>query len=174
MDGEGSQGRLSWHHERVHHEAWAINYALPRLGSGVLHGLHGELNLLQLCLHGLQLGFDGANGWISRGRRRSGGRAGGGGGGHHRGHQLVHIAGQSATVLSFSLLPLVDLLENRAELDFGGWLDLNLHGRLDGRQVGGFCGGVNSGSNVRLLDFEGGEVTELAQLFGPQLISEQT
>ena len=137
----------------------------------MLHGLHGELNLLQLCLHGLQLGLDGANGWISRVLRRSGGRAGGGGSGHHRGHQLVHVAGQSATVLSFSLLPLVDLLENRAELDFRGRLDLNLHGRLDGRQVGGFCGGVNSGSNVRLLDFE---VTELAQLFGPELIPEQT
>ena len=74
-------------------------------------------------------------------------------------------------MLGFSLLQLVDALDEGAQLGFDGALDLHLHGRLDGRQVGGGCSGSNSGRGVRL---EGGEDTELAQLFGPELIPRPT
>ena len=73
-------------------------------------------------------------------------------------------------MLGFSLLQLVYPLDVGAELDFHGALDLNLHGSLDGRQVGGSCGGVDGGRGVRLLDLQRGEHTELARLFGPELI----
>ena len=74
-------------------------------------------------------------------------------------------------MLGFSLLPLVDALDEGAQLGFQGALDLHLHGRLDGRQVGGGCRDGDSGRGVR---FEGGEDTELAQLFGPELIPRPT
>ena len=121
---------------------------------------HGELDLLQLCLHGGQLGLEGADGWIRWGRCRTGGRTGRGGGWRHGGLELVDIARESATVLGFFLLQL-------PRLGFHGALDLHLHGRLDGRQVGGGRSGGDGGRGVRL---EGGEDAELAQLFGPELI----
>ena len=40
-------------------------------------------------------------------------------------------------MLGFSLPKFVDPLDEGAELDFDGALDLHLHGLLDGRQVGG-------------------------------------
>ena len=74
-------------------------------------------------------------------------------------------------VLGFSLPELVDALDEGAQLGFHGALDLHLHGGLDGRQVGGGCSGGNGGRGVRL---EGGEDTELAQLFSPGLILRPT
>ena len=50
--GHGSPGGLSWCHGRGRHEACAIKYALPELGFGAPLVLHGELELLELCLHG--------------------------------------------------------------------------------------------------------------------------
>ena len=46
--GHGSQGGLSWCPWRGRHDAHAIKYALPELGSGAPLVLHGELDLLQL------------------------------------------------------------------------------------------------------------------------------
>ena len=74
-------------------------------------------------------------------------------------------------MLGLSLLQLVDALDEGAQLGFHGALDLHLHGRLDGRQVGGGCSGSDGGHGVCL---EGGEDTELAQLFGPELIPRPT
>ena len=71
-------------------------------------------------------------------------------------------------MLGFSLLQLVDALDEGAQLGFHGALDLYFYGRLDGRQVGGGCSGGDGGSGVRL---EGSEDTELAQLFGSELIA---
>ena len=66
-------------------------------------------------------------------------------------------------MLGFSLLQLVDPLDEGAELDLYRALDFHLHYGLDGCQVRGGCSGSNGGRGVRL---EGGERTELAQLFG--------
>ena len=74
-------------------------------------------------------------------------------------------------MLGFSLLQLVDALGEGAQLGFHGALDLHLRGRLDSRKVGGGCSGGDGGRGVRL---EGGEDTELAQLFGPELIPRPT
>ena len=35
--GHGSQGGLCWSHERGRHEAYAIKYTVPELGSGAAH-----------------------------------------------------------------------------------------------------------------------------------------
>ena len=70
-------------------------------------------------------------------------------------------------MLGFLLLQLIDALGEGAQLGFHGALDLHLHGRLHGRQGGGGCSIGDSGRSLR---FEGGEDTELAQLFGPELI----
>ena len=78
--GHGSKGGLCWSHGRGGHEAYAIEYTVPELGSGAPLVLHGELDLLQLCLHGGQLGLEGADGWIRWGRCKTGGRTGRGGG----------------------------------------------------------------------------------------------
>ena len=78
--GHGSQWGLWWSHGRGRHEAYAINYTVPELGSGAPLVFHGELNLLQSCLHGGQLGLEGADGWIRWGRCGTGGRTGRGGG----------------------------------------------------------------------------------------------
>ena len=78
--GHGSQRGLCLSHRRGRHEAYAIKYTVPELGSGAPLVLHGELDLLQLCLHGGQLGLEGADGWIRWGRCRTGGRTGRGGG----------------------------------------------------------------------------------------------
>ena len=77
-------------------------------------------------------------------------------------------------MFGFSLLQLVDPLDEGAELDFHGPVPLNLHGRLDGHQIGGGCGGSNNGRSVCLLHLERGEDTELLQLFGPELIHKPT
>ena len=74
-------------------------------------------------------------------------------------------------VLGFLVLQPVDAPDEGAQLGFHGALDLLLHGRLDGCQVGGACSGGDGGRGVRL---EGGEDTELAQLFGPELIPRPT
>ena len=74
-------------------------------------------------------------------------------------------------MLGFSLLQLVDALDEGAQLGVHGALDLHPHSHLDGRQVGSSCSGGNGGRGVRS---EGGEVTELAQLFGPELIRRPT
>ena len=77
-------------------------------------------------------------------------------------------------VLGFWLLQFVDLLDEGAELNFRSALDLTLNSRLDGRQVGVGHGGGDSGGGFCLLDVEGGEDAEVAQVFGPELIPRPT
>ena len=57
--GHGSRGGLCWSNGRGRHEAYAIKYTVPELRSILPLVLHGELDLLQLCLHGRQLGLEG-------------------------------------------------------------------------------------------------------------------
>ena len=73
-------------------------------------------------------------------------------------------------MLGFLLLQLVDPLDEGAERGFHGALIVNLHGSLDGRHVGGGCGG----RSVCLLDLKGGKHTDLAQRFDADLIPRPT
>ena len=59
--GGVSQGGLSPRQGRGGQVAYAISHALPEVGSGAPLGLHGELDSLQLCIHGRQLDLEGAD-----------------------------------------------------------------------------------------------------------------